>query len=321
EQDEHRRREDVDALRAIDLVDEHADRERDRHDYRADPRSPAQRAHRAREARLACADALERERGAAREECIRRRIGADHLGRRARCPCAIVVAPEITPPVRDFRRTDRRDLQRRGFIHAAGILPARASNPELLVARDRPHQRWPVEAIPGSSPPGAFAGSSCRVRRLTARAYARGVCGLMNTAMISGCDSRSRCSMSTTCVSMSVAVSSSANSRLSATMIWLGESCTVTMPLTRAPGVTASAMRRVDATSVRDAGSPMRRLLLSRASSSDTTPSTTPIRIDAMPSASGQPNCAATKMPAAAITMPTSAALSSNSTMKVAGSL
>ncbi len=108
------------------------------------------------------------------------------------------------------------------------------------------------------------------------------------------------------------AVSASSNSKLIAAMISSGAIWIVSTPFACDEPQAALAMSRMDLISALSAFSPISRLLLSRASSVDVHASTRPIRIDEMPSASGMSKCAASTVPTAAMTMPISAALSSN---------
>jgi hypothetical protein len=77
----------------------------------------------------------------------------------------------------------------------------------------------------------------------------------------------------------------------------------------------------IDSARAGSAGSPISRLLVSRARKIDTPPSKAPTRIDPTPSQIGSSSDTAAAVEAAAIRMPTSAALSSNSTMNEGGSL
>jgi hypothetical protein len=121
---EHGRREDVDALRAVDLVEAEADQEREHDDRRADPRAPREARDRRGQRALARSDALDGERGATREERIGRRARADDLGGRAARPGAIGVAPCRPRGVGGLDGPHRDDLHGGGFVHAWAILRA-----------------------------------------------------------------------------------------------------------------------------------------------------------------------------------------------------
>src|ERR1700730_18247011 len=81
------------------------------------------------------------------------------------------------------------------------------------------------------------------------------------------------------------------------------------------------AIDRMDLRMNKYAGSPIRRLLLSRAKKTDEPASNRPIATDAMPSIWGYPKATEANVEIAAIRMPMSAMLSTNSVINDGGSL
>src|SRR5712691_8490267 len=97
--------------------------------------------------------------------------------------------------------------------------------------------------------------------------------------------------------------------------------CTVNKPFDRSTPGWPRAIAQIDETTSNAAGSPMRSPLASRARNMATTPSRTPMPMDAAPSSTGRCNVSLIAIPARAITTPISAAVSSKSTMNIVGSL
>src|ERR1043166_516185 len=146
-------------------------------------------------------------------------------------------------------------------------------------------------------------------------------CGLTKTETTSGWSLQMRVSIAATACSISGVVSGSLNSRLSAATTWSGARWTVTRSLTRSTPGCSAAILRIERVVLPRAPSPISSSLLSRARNVAVTASRRPIPIEATPSSTGIASRSAAKVPMNAMTMPISAAESSNSTRKEGGSL
>ncbi len=123
---EHRRRQNVDSLRGVDLVEEEAERKGAGNDDDAYPRPPLQRTHGSRQRRLPNSELLDRQRRPAGEEGLRRALRPDDFGRGPARPRAVLVGPERALGVRGFDCAHRDDFQRRRFVqaHRSGVMTA-----------------------------------------------------------------------------------------------------------------------------------------------------------------------------------------------------
>ena len=128
EEQQHGRREHVDALRAADAIARDAEHEGERDDDHTDPRPPLPRAHHPWQQLRALGEPLERQLRAARDEGRARRRGADHLRGRAGRPRTIVVGPQRPRAIGHFDRAHGRDREGALLVHgrhATCAAPAR----------------------------------------------------------------------------------------------------------------------------------------------------------------------------------------------------
>jgi hypothetical protein len=99
------------ALRAIDLIENETEREREADHRAADPWPPAQRTHRARERGLPLADPFQSEPRTTSEKHVGHGTRTDDFSRGATRPCAILVAPGCARTIRGFDGPHRDDVQ------------------------------------------------------------------------------------------------------------------------------------------------------------------------------------------------------------------
>src|SRR2546427_597446 len=154
-----------------------------------------------------------------------------------------------------------------------------------------------------------------------ARANVAALCGLISSRTTSGWTFLTRSSIAATIASTSAAESVSTKSTLIAATICWGPRCTMNRPYDRSAPGWARAIAQIDETTSSAAGSPMRSPLASRARNIATTPSRTPMPMEAAPSSTGRSNVSLAAIPPRAIIKPISAAVSSKSTMNMVGSL
>ena len=218
---EHRRREDVDSLRGVDLVEDETERKGDGHDGDAYPRTPSQRTHHSRQRGLPNTELLDGQRCPAGEERLRRspprrrlrpRRGSPMRGPRRSRACAR--RPRFRRPaprrpsgqtIRPYRAIASKCLRPyslsveadKGQAHRSRVMTAfLRSGRSAEIGAALPSGPGLRRTAPSTSPTGSARGRACRKRPSTRAASAdRGRPGIRETRTSQareGCDRRDR---------------------------------------------------------------------------------------------------------------------------------